>query len=111
MTKEELFKDIWNTCSVSCDTSYKQWIKTGFNWMYGWYECEVSSKNYEIKELEKENEKLKTKIDNITPSHTLAQHNQDLVLENEQLKELLLKAGADTHKCKELHDWYCKEWE
>lgn len=29
--------------------------------------------------------------------------------ENNKLKALLIKAGSDTHKCKELHEWYCKQ--
>jgi hypothetical protein len=31
--------------------------------------------------------------------------------ENEKLKEILLEAGATTHKSKKLYDWYCENTE
>jgi len=31
----------------------------------------------------------------------------DLQQENQKLRALLALVGSKTHKCKELHDWYC----
>lgn len=78
MTKDELLKDLWNSYSKSCDTPYRQWIKQGFYWMYGWHESELKAKlldkdiHREARErtfkrsniaLEKEKAELKAKLD------------------------------------------------
>jgi len=50
----------------------------------------------------------------VTHSALIKEHNKvvdqlnALELENEKLKELLIKAGETTHECKELYDWYCE---
>lgn len=80
MTKDELLKDLWNSYSKSCDTPYRQWVKQGFDWMYGWHKSELKAKlldkdiHREARErifkrsniaLEKEKAELKAKADKL----------------------------------------------
>ena len=64
MTRDELFKDLWNTVSLSCDTPYKQWVKQGFDWMYGWHEYEVQSLTQQLSEAKKETEQQRFNNEN-----------------------------------------------
>lgn len=56
----------------------------------------ISDKINRVNEILSENEELRAKIDNITPSHTLAKNNHKLLMENKKLRECIeLYAGPD----------------
>ncbi|MCK5605107.1 hypothetical protein KAR91_24670 [Candidatus Pacearchaeota archaeon] len=83
MTKKELFKDIWNTASLPEDIAYKQWIKIGFDWMYGWY-------HNEIKAIKKENVKLKNEIFELREVIKEAINHDSVYETNKNLLELFV---------------------
>jgi predicted RNase H-like nuclease (RuvC/YqgF family) len=65
-----------------------------------------------IKDFEKENKKLKDQLEEL---RYYIQHINKTVMdgkkENQKLREILLDAGAKTHKSKLLYDWYCQNSE
>ena len=91
MTRDELFKGLWNSYSSYHDCNYRQWVKLGFDWMFGWHESELKSLKIELGDLQRRFDK----VYEMNLSYQLAETDNDLQGQVTKLKEILNNLVGD----------------